>query len=154
MEALFDAVPEPRIAVRELTAGGRSTARLDDETVTAARLAEAVGPFVEVHGQHDQQRLLDERWQRDLLDAFGDLGDVRAAVADAVERWRANRTALAALALDPRELARRVEIARHEAAEIAAAHLKVGEAAGLEARLGPPSMARRSRGAPRRSRTR
>ena len=136
VEALFDAVPEPRIAVRELTAGGRSTARLDDETVTAARLAEVVGPFVEVHGQHDQQRLLDERWQRDLLDAFGDLGEVRAAVADAVERWRANRTALAALALDPRELARRVEIARHEAAEIAAAHLKVGEAAGLEARLG------------------
>ena len=104
--------------------------------MTAARLAEAVGPFVEVHGQHDQQRLLDERWQRDLLDAFGDLADVRARVADAVERWRANRTALAALALDPRELARRVEIARHEAAEIAAAHLKVGEAAGLEARLG------------------
>jgi DNA repair protein RecN (Recombination protein N) len=136
VEALFDAVPEPRIAVRELTAGGRSTARLDDETVTAARLAEAVGPFVEVHGQHDQQRLLDERWQRDLLDAFGDLADVRGRVADAVERWRANRTALAALALDPRELARRVEIARHEAAEIAAAHLKVGEAAGLEARLG------------------
>jgi DNA repair protein RecN (Recombination protein N) len=136
VEALFDAVPEPRIAVRELTAGGRSTARLDDETVTAARLAEAVGPFVEVHGQHDQQRLLDERWQRDLLDAFGDLGDVRARVADAVERWRTNRAALAALALDPRELARRVEIARHEAAEIGAAHLKVGEAAGLEARLG------------------
>ncbi len=136
VEALFDAVPEPRIAVRELTAGGRSTARLDDETVTAARLAEAVGPFVEVHGQHDQQRLLDERWQRDLLDAFGDLAQSRARVADAVERWRANRTALAALALDPRELARRVEIARHEAAEIAAAHLKVGEAAGLEARLG------------------
>jgi DNA repair protein RecN (Recombination protein N) len=136
VEALFDAVPEPRIAVRELTSGGRSTARLDDETVTAARLAEAVGPFVEVHGQHDQQRLLDERWQRDLLDAFGGLADVRARVTDAVERWRANRTALAALALDPRELARRVEIARHEAAEIAAAHLKVGEAAGLEARLG------------------
>ena len=136
VEALFDAVPEPRIAVRELTSGGRSTARLDDETVTAARLAEAVGPFVEVHGQHDQQRLLDERWQRDLLDAFGGLAEVRARVADAVERWRANRTALAALALDPRELARRVEIARHEAAEIAAAHLKVGEAAGLEARLG------------------
>ena len=135
VEALFDGVPEPRIAVRELTTGGRSMARLDDETVTAARLAEAVGPFVEVHGQHDQQRLLDERWQRDLLDAFGDLGEARAGVADAVERWRANRTALADLALDPRELARHVEIARHEAAEISAAHLKAGEAAGLEARL-------------------
>ena len=136
VEALFDGVPEPRIAVRHLTAGGRSTARLDDETVTAARLAEAVGPFVEVHGQHDQQRLLDERWQRDLLDAFGDLGEARAGVADAVERWRANRTALAALALDPREMVRRIEIARHEAAEIETAHLKAGEAASLEARLG------------------
>jgi DNA repair protein RecN (Recombination protein N) len=135
VEALFDGIPEPRIAVRELTTGGRSTARLDDETVTAARLADAVGPYVEVHGQHDQQRLLDERWQRDLLDAFGDLEEARTQVADAVDRWRANRAALAALALDPRELARRVEIAHHEAGEIAAAHLKVGEAAGLEARL-------------------
>ena len=71
VEALFDRLPEPVIAVREVAASGRSTARLDDEAVTAARLAEEVGPLVEVHGQHDQQRLLDERWQRDLLDAFG-----------------------------------------------------------------------------------
>ena len=68
VEALFDRMPEPLIAVREVAANGRSTARLDDATVTAARLAEEVGPLVEVHGQHDQGRLLDERWQRDLLD--------------------------------------------------------------------------------------
>ena len=71
VEALFDRLPEPLIAVREVAAGGRSTARVDDETVTAARLADEVGPLVEIHGQHDQQRLLDERWQRDLLDGFG-----------------------------------------------------------------------------------
>ena len=33
VEALFDRLPEPLIAVREVTAAGRSTARLDDETV-------------------------------------------------------------------------------------------------------------------------
>ena len=36
----------------------------------------------------------------------------------AVDRWRANRTALAELAMDPRELLRRLEILEHEAAEI------------------------------------
>ncbi len=71
MEALFDRLPEPMIAVREIAATGRSTARLDDETVTAGRLAQATAGLVEIHGQHDQQRLLDEDWQRDLLDAFG-----------------------------------------------------------------------------------
>ncbi|MGZ8528621.1 MAG: AAA family ATPase, partial [Candidatus Limnocylindrales bacterium] len=35
VEALFERLPEPLIVVREIQAGGRSTARLDDEPVTA-----------------------------------------------------------------------------------------------------------------------
>jgi len=133
--ALFDRVPEPLIATREVGVNGRSTARLDDEPVTAARLADVAGPLVEIHGQHDQQRLLDERWQRDLLDAFGGHPDLRAAMADAVGRWRANRAALAELEVDPRELARRLELNEHEAAEIEAAKLRPGEAAEIRSRL-------------------
>jgi len=132
VEALFDRVPEPVIAVREVAASGRSTARLDDETVTAARLADEVGPFVEIHGQHDQQRLLDERWQRDLLDAFGGHEPLRGEMAATVERWRANRAALAELSIDPRELGRRLELLEHEATEIAAARLQPGEAEELQ----------------------
>jgi DNA repair protein RecN (Recombination protein N) len=135
VEALFDRVPEALICVREVTAAGRSTARLDDDTVTASRLAETVGDLVEIHGQHEQQRLLEERWQRDLLDAFGGLAEARADVADAVERWRSNRSALAELAIDPRDLVRRFELLEHEAAEIAAARLQPGEAAEIKARL-------------------
>jgi DNA repair protein RecN (Recombination protein N) len=135
VEALFDHLPEPLIAVREVTAGGRSTARLDDETVTAARLAEVTGPLVEIHGQHDQQRLLDARWQRDVLDGFGGHADAVAEVAGAVEHWRDNRVALEDLSIDPREQARRLELLEHEAAEIAAARLRPGEAAEIRARL-------------------
>ncbi len=135
VEALFDRLPEPLIAVREVATNGRSTARLDDLATTASRLADEVGPLVEIHGQHDQQRLLDERWQRDLLDAFGGHGAARAAMADAVERWRANRAALAELSIEPRELARRLDLLEHEAAEIAAARLRPGEADEIRARL-------------------
>jgi len=135
VEALFDRLPEPLICVREVSAAGRSTARIDDEAATAARLADVAGRLVEIHGQHDQQRLLDERWQRELLDAFGRLEDERASMAAAVEAWRTNQSALAELALDPRELARRLELHDHQAGEIAGARLRVGEAAEIGARL-------------------
>ena len=128
VEALFDRVPEPLIAAREISGNGRSTARLDDETVTAGRLALATAGLVEIHGQHEQQRLLDEGWQRDLLDAFGGHGEARALVASAVDRWRANRVALAAMTMDPREVLRRLDLLEHEAAEIDGARLRPGEA--------------------------
>ena len=135
VEALFDRVPEPLICVREVSAAGRSTARMDDEAVTAARLAAVAGRLVEIHGQHDQQRLLDERWQRELLDAFGRLDRRREAMASAVDAWRANQAVLAELALDPRELARRLELQEHQAGEIVAARLRDGEAAEIRGKL-------------------
>jgi DNA repair protein RecN (Recombination protein N) len=104
VEALFEREPEPLISVREVSAAGRSIARLDDETVTAGWLASVVGGLVEIHGQHEQVRLLDERWQRELLDAFGGHAAERAAVADAVAAWRENEAAIAALAAEPHEL--------------------------------------------------
>jgi len=135
VEALFDRLPEPLICVREVSAAGRSTARVDDETVTAARLADVAGRLVEIHGQHDQQRLLDERWQRELLDAYGRLENERAKMTAAVDAWRANQAALAELAMDPRELTRRLELHEHQAAEIAGARLRSGEAAEIGSRL-------------------
>lgn len=135
VEVLFDRLPEPLIVTREVTAAGRSTARVDDGAVTAARLAEVAGTVVEVHGQHDQGRLLDERWQRDLLDAFGGHAAARAGMASSVGEWRANRTILAALDTDAREVGRRLELLDHEVAEIAAARLRPGEADALQARL-------------------
>ena len=136
VEALFDRFPEPLIAAREISGGGRSTARLDDETVTAGRLALATAGLVEIHGQHDQQRLLDEDWQRDLLDAFGGHGEPRHLVAGAVDRWRANRAAMAGLTMDPREVLRRLDLLEHEAAEIDGAALRPGEAEEITRQLG------------------
>jgi len=135
VEALFDRAPEPLIAIREVGAGGRSTARLDDGAVTAARLSEITGPLVEVHGQHEQARLLDERRQRDLLDAYADLDDLRLRMATTVARWRENRSALTELAVDPREVERRLELLRHEIDDIGGARLRVGEVDELRARL-------------------
>ncbi len=135
VEALFDRLPEALVCVREVAVTGRSVARVDDETVTAGRLAGISGPLVEIHGQHEQARLLDERWQRDLLDAYGGHHAERDAMGAAVAAWRDNESALAALAVDPRELERRIALVEHEANEIAAARIRPGEVAEIQARL-------------------
>jgi DNA repair protein RecN (Recombination protein N) len=56
-------------------------------------------------------------------------------MASAVERWRENRAALDAAALDPREVARRLDLLEHEADEITRANLRAGEADEIRARL-------------------
>jgi DNA repair protein RecN (Recombination protein N) len=52
-----------------------------------------------------------------------------------VEAWRLNQAALAELTLDPRELARRLELQEHQLAEIVGAKLRVGEAGEIRGRL-------------------
>lgn len=143
VEALFEREPEPLICVREVNDNGRSLARLDDETVTLARLAGVVGPLVEIHGQHEQQRLLSSTWQRDVLDSFGGHAAQRSAVADAVRQWRENESALRELAIDPAELERRIELAEHAADEIEAADPQPGESDRLRSRLSAMASAER-----------
>ena len=135
VQALFDRVPEPLIFVREVTAAGRSTARVNDEAVTALRLAEQAGSLVEIHGQHDQQRLLDGAHQRDLLDAYGGHTLLRERVLAAVTAWRANHAALEALEDDQGTQSRMLELHEHEADEIEAAALRLGEADAIRVRL-------------------
>ncbi len=135
VQALFDRDPEPLICTREVSGTGRSTARVDDSAVTAARLADVAGPLVEIHGQHEQQRLLDAGRQRDLLDAYGGHAALRAQVAGVVDGWRTNRLALEALEDDPRTTARMLELHEHEAGEIAAAALRPGEVEEIRERL-------------------
>ncbi|MEI6156601.1 MAG: AAA family ATPase, partial [bacterium] len=71
-----------QIAVREVYAEGRSVARIDDELVTIGRLAGEIGPLVDIHGQHDQQRLGDPARQRELLDRWS-----KAEGQFALSRW-------------------------------------------------------------------
>jgi DNA repair protein RecN (Recombination protein N) len=143
VEAIFDGDPEPLICVREVSASGRSVARMDDETVTAGRLAGEAAALVEIHGQHEQQRLLSAGWQRDVLDAYGGHGELREAVAEAVREWRANDAALRELAVEPAEIERRLELAEHAALEIEAADPQPGEVDRLRTRLAALASAER-----------
>ena len=146
VEAVFetgDPSAEPLIVRREVNAAGRSLARIDDAAATVGRLAETTAALVEIHGQHDQQRLLSAASQRDLLDAFGGHEAMRATVAAAVAAWRANAQALATLEIEPAEVERRIELRAYVADEIEAAAVRVGEVEELRERLAASGHAER-----------
>ncbi len=121
------------IVRREVSADGRSSARVNDRPVTVGGLAALGSRLAEIHGQHEQQRLTESAHQLELLDRFG--GHDVAAVAGAWHAWRATIAAAAELLTDERELERRRELLRHQVDEITAAALRPGEEAEVEAAL-------------------
>ena len=146
IEAIFDDVPrDPNdpldelidegtlIVRREVSSDGRSLARANDRAVTVGALAGLGARLGEIHGQHEQQRLLLADRQLALLDRFGGLD--AAHLADLHRAWRASVAGAAELLTDAHELARRVELLRHQADEIASAALAPGEDLEVEAAL-------------------
>ena len=123
------------IVRREVGADGRSVARLNDRTVTVGSLAALGARLGEIHGQHDQQRLLEPARQLALLDGFGPHAQLVTAVAEAHRAWRATVARAAELVTDAHELARRVELLRHQVDEITTADPQPGEDVELEAQL-------------------
>ena len=150
VEAIFDA-PAPSegdpmsdvvaageglvIVRREVGADGRSTVRVNDRAVTVGGLASLGARLGEIHGQHDQQRLLEPARQLALLDGFGGHEALLTEAEAAHRAWRATVAAGTELLADAHELARRVELLRHQVDEIAAAAPRAGEDVELETQL-------------------
>ena len=119
IEALFDTSDGRELIVRrEISAQGRSRALINDSLVTSAALREMCGGLVDLHGQHEHQRLLDPAAHLDVLDAFGGFADLRAETASAFAAWQAVRTERDRLLTGEREKAARAEFIRFQLAEI------------------------------------
>ncbi|MCS7172463.1 MAG: DNA repair protein RecN [Armatimonadetes bacterium] len=124
---------EVLILVREI--GGRGRAYANGTPVTVGTLREIGSFFVEIHGQHEGQRLLEPRTHLELLDASGDetVRRLRVEVEEAFARWSGLRSALAELERTERERARRLDLLRWQVQEIEAVHPRPEELAELEA---------------------
>ncbi|MDR0350268.1 MAG: DNA repair protein RecN [Coriobacteriales bacterium] len=69
---------EEHVITRRLSREGRSRCTFDDAMVTVGALAERVGPFVDLHGQHEHQSLLVPAIQLACLDRYAGASGARA----------------------------------------------------------------------------
>jgi len=119
---------------RKITADGKSVCRVNGAPVSAAHLRELGACLLDIHGQNDGRKLLDESAHLSYLDAFGGLGGSLGDFRAAYEKLRDKKAEIDKLSMDESEKARRIETLKLQIAEIERAKLKPGQLDELSAR--------------------
>jgi DNA repair protein RecN (Recombination protein N) len=102
---------------RVIAAEGGSRAWINGRAASLAQLSELTASLIEIHGQHEHQALLERAQQLQMLDAFGGNEDAVAKTRELALRHRD-------IVARERELsggddrAARIELLRHEVAEL------------------------------------
>ena len=124
VETSPDGTETEYILARVIAREGRSRAYVNGRMATVAQLAEIGGRLVDIHGQHQHQRLLGASAQREALDAFAgvDLGDLRAAREEVTQI----DASLAALGGDEKTRAREMDLLSYQLGEIESAQITSG----------------------------
>lgn len=148
--ALFDEIPEAvsdklaelgfpteeeLLLSREIYADGKSGARINGRTATAAMLKEIGGMLVDVHGQHENRILMSNDNQRDILDNYGGITERLAPYKAKYREFVAVSKRLKVLReeLETREL--RIEHLKGVVEDLSALKLEKGDGERLESEL-------------------
>src|SRR5262245_35345531 len=115
------------IVKREISRSGRHRVFVNDTPATVGLLDRLGEHLVELHGQHEHQRLIEPARQLDLLDRFAECEGRRAQVAALVASWEDARERRERLDSEMRERARQEDLYRFQLSEIDAVRPKDGE---------------------------
>ncbi|HET8577279.1 MAG TPA: DNA repair protein RecN [Methylomirabilota bacterium] len=150
VEAIFDVDPsgpvaalldeaghglrDPQVLIkRELSRAGRHRVWVNDSAATVGLLERLGDLLVEVHGQHEHQRLMEPARQLELLDRFAGCAEQRERVGALVRRWEEARAALTRVRDELRATVQQEDLYRFQLSEIDAVRLKEGEEEELRA---------------------
>ncbi len=112
---------------RTVTRDGRSTARIGGRAVTLGLLREVGDLLINIHGQSDNQKLMQKAAHGHLLDAFSSDDALMTSYRAAYTRWRDLRTAIDRLRQDESERLRTREMLEFQIRDIDSAKLRPGE---------------------------
>ena len=144
VQARFDATPEALeagwvedgevVLARQVSADGRSSARIGGQIAPLSALTELGAGLVEAHGQHQGLRLLSAAAQTGFLDRFAGIEhlDILGTYRREHERLRTLRSRLEDHAAMVREREREIDLLAYQVREIEAAAPRPRERAELE----------------------
>lgn len=125
---------EALLLSREITAGGKSTCRINGMPATAAVLRELCGGLININGQHDSVGLLNPARHEGILDAYAQNSAEYQAYYAIYRELVSVKKALDAMITDESEKQRRIDLLSYQVQEIDDAGLTAGEEQTLESR--------------------
>lgn len=127
------ALDEGRIVVRRsIRNNGRSQIFIQGTPALRADLVSLTSLLVDLHGQHEQQSLLQGEMHRNLLDRFAGIGEKVQAYADQFEILSRKKREFELAEASSRERERELAFLEYTVKEIEAANLKPGELEELQ----------------------
>lgn len=122
------------IVSREIYANGRNMCKINGRMVTVTELKNFMKQFIEIHGQNDNQDLLDSKLHLNYLDGFiGDKISVeKLKYQELYNKYCDIKQELANNFGDEKERQRKLDLLQYQVKEIEDAGLKVGEEEELE----------------------
>lgn len=122
-------IEEGSLIVRRKISEKKSENRVNDLSVTLAKLREISGELLDLHGQHEHHSLLKEGAHLAILDSFMTRrgGSVLSEVKEAYENYREKKKKVEAYSLPEEERKRELDFLQFELEELSSANLKPGE---------------------------
>ena len=122
------------IVSREINSNGKNMCKINGRMVTVNELKNFMGKFIEIHGQNDNQSLLDNKFHLKYLDGFiGDkIIDTKKQYKEKYEKYLEIKQELKNNYGDEKERERKLDLLRYQFNEIEEANLKVNEEDNLE----------------------
>lgn len=143
VSAVFDAVPtkaaellsdygiplddDSIIIQRSITKEGKNSCRINGVSVNVSFLRDIGGLLVNIHGQHDNQALLDPSTHCSFVDLYGGHTSVLDDYKQCYEKFKKIRKQLKLFVTDDDEKRRKIELAKFQINEISAANIIPGE---------------------------
>ena len=122
------------IILRKISAEGKSTSRVNGTPVSAAQLRELGAELLDIHGQNDGRKLLDESAHLSYLDSFGGFTAKLDEYKQIYKDLAAKSAEIKKIKLDENEKEYRIDILTKQIKEIELANLKPGEYNQLSSR--------------------
>lgn len=117
------------VVSREIYSNGRNTCKINGKLVTVSELKKFMSELIDIHGQYDNQTLLDEGKHIKYLDEFAGtfLMDLKQKFRENFKIYNEIKTKLKNNYADETEKERKLDLLKYQLNEIEAANLKNGE---------------------------
>ncbi|WP_086427721.1 DNA repair protein RecN [Staphylococcus cornubiensis] len=130
----IDVTEDFLIVKREIFSTGKSICRINNQTVTLQDLRQVMQALLDIHGQHETQSLLKQKYHVELLDRYADGEYIKELeqYAHSYEQHQEKIKELEALESADQALLQRLDLMKFQFDELKEAHLKEGEIEQLE----------------------
>lgn len=128
---------EDIVITREISATGKNLCKLNGEIVTLAQVNQVASKLADIHGQYDNQSLLNPDYHIQLLDAYKNdiTSPLKEEAYEVFADFSSCKSKLAKLLSMEKENARQLDFYKFEADEIEKAALVPGEDVELEEKI-------------------